>query len=369
MNNPKVNIAIFLVICVLSNALQAGIGYGSIVTGDEPELYVNRFGKSDPIVVSNGYLFVEFTYMPPPYCIQRLGQAIVVNGIMVNRPFNGEPPTGSEVRKYGYTGDNIKPALCLYESLLSDSLQRSGEVVFLFKEGYEHLKGGQANESSLLLKVPVFEKCPPDKFPKLIENILTNQNIEAESEILKIKTNFRHLNTENIRLLIRNVRKCPTLADRIRAEIALSEAQKISAGPLYAKLSSEFTVINVKGYEWKLTVLFDNGLEFYVGRDMEIRNICFATNAITVEAYRDDIRFPLPKTKRIRVAPKLQATIKSSKTGQTITVGLTDSLDKTIIIDDITYQVVDIRADTQAVLLKICSTGERLLVLPHKESL
>ena len=119
----------------------------------------------------------------------------------------------------------------------------------------------------------------------------------------------------------------------------------------------------------KLTVLFDNGLEFYVGRDMEIRNICFATNAITVEAYRDDIRFPLPKTKRIRVAPKLQATIKSSKTGQTITVGLTDSLDKTIIIDDITYQVVDIRADTQAVLLKICSTGERLLVLPHKESL
>jgi hypothetical protein len=155
--------------------------------------------------------------------------------------------------------------------------------------------------------------------------------------------------------------------ERLHAEVALAALQKQPAEPSYARLATYMSVVSATAYQWKLTILFDNGLEFYVGRDMEIRDILFATNAITVEAYRDDIRFPLPETKRIRVAPKLQATIKSCNTGQTCTATITDAVSKTICLDDVKYQVIDIRADAKTVLLKNLKTGERLLVVPDKD--
>ena len=54
--------AVSMPFCVL----HAEIDYGSCVTGNEPRLYVDRYGMDEPIVISNGYLFVEFDYIPPP---------------------------------------------------------------------------------------------------------------------------------------------------------------------------------------------------------------------------------------------------------------------------------------------------------------
>ena len=53
-------------ICVPFCVLCVEIDYGSRVNGDEPRLYVDRYGMGEPMVVSNGYLFVEFDYIPPP---------------------------------------------------------------------------------------------------------------------------------------------------------------------------------------------------------------------------------------------------------------------------------------------------------------
>jgi hypothetical protein len=120
------------------------------------------------------------------------------------------------------------------------------------------------------------------------------------------------------------------------------------------------------GYEWKLTVRYEDGVECYVGADMEIRDILFDPDDITVEAYRNGLRYPLPKTKHIRVAPKLKAVIRSCKTDMVFKVWITDSLNNVISIDDVQYQVIDIRADTGSVLMKNCLTGEKILVVSQK---
>ena len=113
---------------VLSHA-RPEFDYGSRVTGDEPGLYVDRYGKGEPAVVSNGYLFVDFEYIPVPYHIQRVGQAVVVNGMVVNYLFRGDPPVG-ETRRGGMTEIELKRLGDEAVRLLAESLGRR-EVVFL----------------------------------------------------------------------------------------------------------------------------------------------------------------------------------------------------------------------------------------------
>ena len=64
---------------------------GDVVHGFEPQLFTNRYGVSSVTVVSNGFLFIDRKYVPAPYCIERVGQGIVVNGILVNNLFIGDP--------------------------------------------------------------------------------------------------------------------------------------------------------------------------------------------------------------------------------------------------------------------------------------
>lgn len=367
MNTRIIKSTICLAVCLFARALQAGIDYGSTVKGDEPELCVDRFGIGQTTVISNGYLFIEFVYMPPPYRIQRIGQAIAVNGIMVNRPFSGEPPTGSGVKKYGYTEDNIKSALSLYERLLLTPLQRGVEAVFLCQEGYEKRRYPSMKESGRILKIPIFDILRTDVFVRLAENVLTNQSVESSGEMGKIKKCFRWFNDEDVSLFIRNVRKCPQLAERIRNEIAEANAPQPNKIPPYAKLASELTVVSMSAHEFKLDVVFEDGLAPSLNDDWEIEDILFETNVTRVVACRVG-HPPLPKTRSIRSLSRRTATIISLRTGESCTSTITDKPERLIHLDGIKYQVLDIRFESLSVLLKNCATGEKLLVVRQPES-
>ncbi len=326
------------------------------------------------MAISNGYLFIDFKYIPPPYVLERVGQAVTVNKIIVNCLYtNAIPDTltrvtserlGSDGRMHTITSPP-HPASWLqgtadaHVSSLSNNLNRVAVFLPAVPKPFMNEK-----EASLWKprSMPIIAKITIEEFPRALLAAVSSLGEENYWKTAKDLCARWSLSQEDTIRLVNETKVSPVLMERLRAEEALIEAQRQPTGPSYAKLVSDFAVINIKGYEWKLTVRYDDGMECYIGKDMEIRDILFGADDITVEAYRDDRRYPLPKTKRIRVAPKLQATIKSVKTGQTFTVGLTDSLNKSISIDDVKYQVVDIRPDTQTVLLKNCSTGERLLV-------
>ncbi len=371
---------LLLSLTILSGTHGLPVDIGSVIQGDEPILHVERFGRGTPVSISNGYLFIDFKYIPPPYVLERVGQAVTVNKIIVNCLYtNAIPDTltgvtserlGSDGRMHTITSPP-HPASWLqgtadaHVSSLSNNLNR----VAIFLPGVP--KPFMNKEEASLWKprnMPVKAKITIEEFPHALLAAVSSLGEENYWKAAKDVCARWSLSQEDTILLVNETKVSPVLMERLQAESALVEARKQPAGPSYARLSSEFSVVNMTGYEWKLTVRYDDGMECYIGRDMEIRDILFGADDITVEAYRDDRRYPLPKTKRIRVAPKLQATIKSCKTGQTFTAGITDSLGKTISIDDVKYQVVDIRADSQTVLLKNCSTGERLLVLSKKAS-
>lgn len=369
---------LLLSLTILSGTHGLPVDIGSVIQGDEPILHVERFGRGTPVAISNGYLFIDFKYIPPPYVLERVGQAVTVNKIIVNCLYtNAIPDTltgvtserlGSDGRMHTITSPP-HPASWLqgtadaHVSSLSNNLNR----VAVFLPGVP--KPFMNEKDASLWKprsMPVKAKISIEEFPRALLAAASSLGEENYWKAAKDVCARWSLSQEDTIRLVNETKRSPVLMERLRAEEALVEARKQPTWPSYARLSSEFVVVTITGYEWKLTVRYDDGMECYLGRDMEIRDILFSADDITVEAYRDDRRYPLPKTKRIRVAPKLQATIKSGKTGQTFTVGITDSLSKAISIDDFKYQVVDIRPSTQTVLLKNCKTGERVFVAPQK---
>jgi hypothetical protein len=368
-----------LVIGLFSSAEGEATDVGSLIQGDEPILHIEKFGRGNPVSVSNGYLFIDFKYVAPPYVIERVGQAVTVNHIIVNCLYTNAIPDTFErqiseisdsdgrmhtVRSPPHPASWIKGTADAHVSWLSNLLNRAA----VFLPGPRPPLIVDKNSSQWAPRnVPVITKIYSEKFPRaLLSAVSATREGDSWKSAKEICTSWS-LSEIETRHLVDKAKGSPILMERLHAEVALAALQKQPAEPSYARLATYMSVVSATAYQWKLTILFDNGLEFYVGRDMEIRDILFATNAITVEAYRDDIRFPLPETKRIRVAPKLQATIKSCNTGQTCTATITDAVSKTICLDDVKYQVIDIRADAKTVLLKNLKTGERLLVVPDKD--
>jgi hypothetical protein len=92
------------VIGFLPRVVFAAVDYGSIVQGDEPELYVDKCGRGDTSIVSNSYLFVDFKYVSAPYSIQRSGQAVVVNGVVANCLYKGNILTNQPSLQVGPDG-------------------------------------------------------------------------------------------------------------------------------------------------------------------------------------------------------------------------------------------------------------------------
>ena len=213
---------------VLSHA-RAEFDYGSRVTGDEPGLYVDRYGKGEPTVVSNGYLFVEFDYMPPPYHIRRVGQAVVVNGKIMNYLFRGDPPVG-ETRRGGMTEIELKGLGDEAVRLLAGHLGRR-EAVFLYEWGVQNRGGMPSGAEWMLIRTPILCTIDGVHFPYLLNDALTNSP-PTESAISAIvqSTPIRMLSYGDVRNLIKKNRQNSQLLERICAETGVAQEPPTTGG-------------------------------------------------------------------------------------------------------------------------------------------
>ena len=205
-------------VCVSSCALRAEIDYGSRVAGDEPRLYVDRYGKDEAWVVNSGYLFVEFDYIPPPYHIQRVGQGVVVNGVLVNCLFRRDPPIGGSWNSFSEA--KLKNGANYFAERVAGFLERH-EAVFLYKEGYQNRSTlWPISEASMSIRVPIFGTVGVTNFPHLLNDAMTNPPPAASAVTAIVqRAKGQDLTVEYIQTLISNVRQDTQLLARVRSEM------------------------------------------------------------------------------------------------------------------------------------------------------
>ena len=234
MKNRDLKIQITsVVLSILAGIAHAEVDYGSQIKGDETVLHVEKYGRGDPVVVSNGYLFVDFTYVPAPYAVQRIGQAVVVNGLIVNCLYKKEIPEkderyrqivkgpgGREIvwQSPAHPSSTLKTTADLYAEMLADWLRE--HVVVLSKKQYQIRQGRPISDEGMAKRLPVIEKMAYGKFPKALMSALSETTEEEKLNAIKTEDKSWRLNDEDTLQLIRNARECPALMERVRLEIS-----------------------------------------------------------------------------------------------------------------------------------------------------
>ena len=228
-----VRTTIVAALCIFVEIVQAGVDYGALIKGDEPELYVEKYGKGESVVVSNGYLFVDFTYVSAPYSVQRVGQAVVVNGLIVNCLYKKEipekderysqivkGPDGREIvwRSPAHPSSTLKTTADLYVDMLADWLREN--VVVISKTQYQTRQSRPISDEGMAKRLPVIGKTYRGNFPKAISVALSAPTEEQALKAVKTEDKYWRLSDEDTLGLIKNARECPALMERIRAEIA-----------------------------------------------------------------------------------------------------------------------------------------------------
>lgn len=366
-----------LSLMILSCSSVFGVYTGSIIQGDEAILHVERFGRGVPVVISNGYLFIDFKYIPSPYAIERVGQAVTVNNIIINCLYTNDIPEsferiaserlGSDGRMHTiisppHPASWLKNTADAHVSALSNKLN----FVAVFLPGVRKPRINDKDTSQWKPRnMPIYAKINLEEFPRALLAAVSEQVPSDVWKSAKKMCSRWSLSETDTLSLVAKAKASPDLMERVRNEIAEANAPKI---PSYAVLASELAVVKISENELKLDVVFENGIAPSLNEDWDIEDILFETNATRVVASRLG-HPPLPKTKSISSQSRLNATIISLRTGESRSSAITDSPEKVICLDGAKYQVVDIRPRAQSVLLKDCKTGQRIFVTPQKEKI
>jgi hypothetical protein len=128
---------------------------GDEVYGFEPQLLTNRYGVSSITIVSNGFLFIDQKYVPAPYCVQRVGQGIIVNDILVNHLFVGDPDETEKANsdwrapRHGFRADTLKEFADLQIMWLTQGLYGGGAAFIETKNA----KRVNINEMPIVVKL------------------------------------------------------------------------------------------------------------------------------------------------------------------------------------------------------------------------
>ena len=208
------------VACVLSCALRAEIDYGSRVNGDEPKLYVDRYGKGEPWVINSGYLFVEFDYIPPPYHIRRVGQGIIANGVLVNCLFRGDPPVGGSWNTFSEA--KLTNGVNGFAGRVVHFLEKR-EAVFLYKAGYQNSGSVPISDVRMSTRAPIFDKIDGTYFPHLLNAAMTNPPPAAPAVTAIVqRAIWQELTVEYVQSLVENVRQDTQLLARVQADLGIA---------------------------------------------------------------------------------------------------------------------------------------------------
>jgi hypothetical protein len=364
----------FFILIILMWSSAFGVDIGSVIKGNEEILHVGRFGRGTPVVISNGYLFIDFKYIPIPYVIERVGQAVTVNNIIVNCLYtNALPETfervasecrGSDGRMHTiiappHPASWLKGTADAHVSKLSNDLNFA--AVFL-PGARTPLLESKCPSIWKPRNMPVSAKIALEEFPRAL---LAAVSEETPSNVWKsVKTSCARwsLTEKDTKRLVEQAKVSTNLIERLKKEITALDEPKV---PSYAILSTDLAVGGISKHELKLDVVFENGMKPSINDDWIIEDIQFETNATRVVATRLG-HPPLPKTKSIRSQSRLTATIISLHTGEIVSSAITDKPESAIQLNGIKYQVVDIRPSAKAVLLKDCKTGQRIFVTFQK---
>lgn len=219
--------------CVFARPVFAEADYGSRIRGDEAVLHAEKYGRGEMVTVSNGYLFVDCKYVPAPYAIQRVGQAVAVNGIVVNCLYKREIPEsherhvqkfkGSSGREYewrspGHPSGNLKETADFWAGMLAHWLR--SKAVFLSRARFAALHGRlkPADDTALEKAFPKVLDVDCADFLLLFSSVLDAQSEKQAAELFKANTAYSKLTDADIMALIENARASPALAERLRAE-------------------------------------------------------------------------------------------------------------------------------------------------------
>ena len=222
-----------VVVGVLPSVVFAEVDYGSLVKGDEPGLYVGKYGKGNPVVVSNGYIFIDYKYISGPYVVQRIGQAVTVNGVVVNCLYKQEIPqkqeryvreyVGSDGKKHTWSSpphpsSNLKETADAWTDMLADWLREN--VVLLSRDQYRIRQGRAISDDGMQKRLPFIGKTCRGNFTKVLAVAIPLQSDEQILRATKGADAHWQLSDDDTLSLIKNARECPALMERIRAEIA-----------------------------------------------------------------------------------------------------------------------------------------------------
>lgn len=233
-----IRFAVGFVFCVSLRPVSAEVDYGSLIQGDEAVLHTEKYGCGKAMVVSNGYLFVDFKYLPSPYTIRRIGQAVVVNNIVVNCLYKRDIPekyedydqkvkdsSGKEHvwRSPPHPSSNIMKTADFWVGMLPYWLE--SKAVFLSKSCYVAMRNLQRpiNDTEL-------EKCLPkvlavncEEFSTLLKVTLDIQSLAQATELFKTNYPYSKLPEEYLSTFIENVRRSQELKERLRKENSLPQ--------------------------------------------------------------------------------------------------------------------------------------------------
>lgn len=218
--------------------VSAEVDYGSLIQGDEPVFHIEKYGRGEVMVASNGYLFVDFKYLPAPYIIQRIGQAVVVNGIVVNCLYKREIPekyensvqtvkdsSGKEHiwRSPPHPSSNIKKTADFWTGMLRYWLET--KTVFISKSCYVAMRNIQRpiNDTELEKILPKVLAVNREQFLPLLKAALDIQSPVQATDLFKTNYPYSKLPEEYLSTFIENVRKSPELKERLRKETAPSQ--------------------------------------------------------------------------------------------------------------------------------------------------
>jgi len=220
-------------VCSLNTA-GSEIEFGSEVEGDEDILFTKQLGKGEIEKVKSGYLFIDFRYIEPPYRIQRIGQGIVVNGVLVNILYRGKfPKEGGKhwtEADYGFGPDTLARAAKMNAFGLKAALSAKRAIFLSREQKYGERKPGRDRQTEL--RMPIVIKCKEDVLFRAVETVTAEGTVEERAVSLGALNLTGLRLDEDRREFLEKFDRSEKLLERVRKRQAELDAKRDkSAGP------------------------------------------------------------------------------------------------------------------------------------------
>jgi len=177
-----------------------GLHVGEKIRGDETVLLADLYGTGVVTTVTNGYLFIDREYAPRPYRIQRVGQAVLVNGILLNALFRGNPREIAAEKKdwrsplRGFKVDTPRKRADAEILMLVRHLSRGGACLVSLSD-YARMMRERGRKPSVAMTIPMVDRWEKSTTDSVLRIILGDQEDTLKHKELR-QLDLRGLGTD-----------------------------------------------------------------------------------------------------------------------------------------------------------------------------